>query len=125
MTQKSFKFVRIITAFFLAMIMAQAVILNNYILAVVAIVSAVVIIFISKKKVKGVLNDERDYAIAGRAARMSLSIFSIMGTVATLIFIFLRNINTAYEIIGSVLAYSVCALLLLYSIFFTYYEKQN
>jgi uncharacterized membrane protein len=125
MTQKSFKFVRIITAFFLAIIMAQAVMFNNYILAITAVVSGVAVIYVSKKKVKGVLNDERDYAIAGKAARLSLSIFSVAGAMATLIFMFLRYIDPIYEVISSVLAYSVCALLLLYSAIFSFYEKQN
>ncbi len=125
MTQKSFKFVRIITAFLLAMIMAQAVIFNNYILAIVAVISAVAVIFISKKKVKGVLTDERDHAIAGKAARLSLSIFSVAGAVITFVFMSLRNANPVYEAVGSILAYSVCALLLLYSVIFTFYEKQN
>ncbi len=105
--------------------MAQAVILNNYILAIVAVVSAIVIIVASKKKVKQVLSDERDYALAGKAARISLSIFSVVGAVITSVFMFLRDTNPAYEIIGSVMAYSVCALLLIYSIAFKFYEKQN
>lgn len=125
MTQKTFKFIRIITAFFLATIMAQAVIFNNYILALMAVISAVAVIFVSKKKVKGVLNDERDYAIAGKAARLSLSIFSVAGTMVTFILISMRNVSPVYEATGSVLGYSVCSLLLIYSAIFTFYEKQN
>jgi len=105
--------------------MAQAVIFNNYILAAIAVISAVAVIFVSRKKVKGVLTDERDYAISGKAAKLSLSIFSVGGAIVTFIFMSLRSMNPIYEITGSVLAYSVCALLLLYSAIFTFYEKQN
>lgn len=125
MTQKSFKIIKIITAFFLAAIMAQAVIFNNYIIAALAIAAAVAVIFISRGKVEGVLADERDNEISGKAARLSLSIFSVVGAVATFIFTSLRDTNFVYEVAGSVLAYSVCALLLLYSLIFAFYEKQN
>lgn len=125
MTQKSFKFVKIVTAFFLAAIMAQAVIFNNYILAAIAVAAAVAVIFISRQKVKGVLADERDKEISGKAARISLNIFSVAGAVITFVLMSSRGANFAYEVAGSVLAYSVCTLLLLYSAIFTFYEKQN
>jgi uncharacterized membrane protein len=125
MTQNKFKLIRIITAFFLAAIMAQAIIFSNYILALIAIVGAVTIIFASRKKVEGVLADERDLEIGGKSARMALSIFSIFGAATTFVLMFSRNINPVYEVVGSVLAYAVCGLLLLYSALFKYYEKQN
>lgn len=125
MTQKSFKIVKIITAIFLAAVMAQAVIFSNYILAALAVAAAVAVIFISRRKVKGVLADERDNEISGKSARLSLSIFSVAGAITTFVFTFLRSTNPAFELAGSVLAYSVCALLLLYSVIFTFYEKQN
>lgn len=125
MTQKTFKLVRIIIAFLLAIIMAQAVIFSNYILAAIAIAAAAAVIFVARKKVEGVLADERDNEVSGKAARLSLNIFSAAGAVATFVFISLRNTNPDFEVVGSVLAYSVCALLLLYSLIFAFYEKQN
>jgi uncharacterized membrane protein len=125
MKYKNFKTIKAVTAFFLAMIMAQAVVLSNYFLAIAAVLAAIAVIFVLRKKVEGVLADERDYAIAGKAARISLSIFSVVTAIATFVFMSLRNLNPVYEVIGSVLAYSVCSLLLLNGILFTFYEKRN
>jgi uncharacterized membrane protein len=107
------------------MIVAQAIIFNNYVLAIVAVVGALTIILAARKKVEGVLVDERIIVIGGKSARMALSIFSV--TVAGLAFVlmFSKGLNPAYEVVGSVLAYSVCILLLLYSFLFKYYEKQD
>jgi uncharacterized membrane protein len=125
MTQKKFKLVRILTAMFLAAIMAQAIIFSNYILAVIAVVGAVLVIFTSAKKVEGVSSDERTISIGGRAARMSVTIFSVLGAAISFTLIISRGAGATYEAIGYVLSYSVCALLILYSLLFKYYEKQN
>lgn len=123
MTYKNFRAIRVVISFFLAMIMAQAVIFSNYILAVFAIATAVAVIFIARKKVDEVLSDERDLQIAGKAARLSMSIFSVIGAVSTFILLAQRQTNPLYDAVGSTLAYSVCSLLLLYSAIFIYYGK--
>lgn len=125
MTQEKFKLVRILTAMFLAAIMAQAVISSNYILAIIAVVGAVLVVSTSAKKVEGVSSDERTIAIGGRAARMSVTVFSILGAGISFVLIISRGNGIAYEVTGYVLSYSVCALLILYSLLFKYYEKQN
>jgi len=125
MTSKTFVVIRALTAFFLAAVMAQAIIYNNYVLAIVAIVGAVVVIMTSKRKVNGVMVDERVLLVGGNAARASISIFSVIGAGLMFVLMFFREANPNYYIIASVLAYSICALLLLYSIIFKYYEKQN
>lgn len=125
MTQKNFQLIKIVTAFFLSAIMAQAIIFSNYILALTAVVGAITIMFFSKRKVTDVMVDERVLAIGGKAARFTLSIFSVFGAAISFILMFSRNTNPNFEIIGSVIAYSVCILLLLYSALFKYYDKQN
>lgn len=125
MTQKKFRLIRILTAMFLGAIMAQAVIFSNYILAVIAVAGAVLVVFTSAKKVEGATSDERTISIGGQAARMSLTIFSVLGAGISFVLIISRGIGEVYQTTGYVLSYSVCALLILYSLLFKYYEKQN
>lgn len=109
-----------VMALIFAIIMANAIIMDNWILAIAAAATTVALSLFAKKKVKGVINDERDYANAGKAARMALSVFSITGATLSFVFTFMH-----YQAIGSILAYSVCSLLLIYTAFFSYYAKQN
>jgi uncharacterized membrane protein len=125
MTYKKFKIVKAVVAFFLAIIIAQAVMFNNYILAVAAVLTALAITLVARKKVNGVVADERDFQVAGKAARISMSVFSGLGAIITFVLMAEREANPLFGVIGSTLAYSVCFLLLLYSAVFTYYEKQN
>lgn len=125
MTYKKFKAVKTVIAMLLAAVIAQAVIFSNYYLAAAAVLTALAIIFVARKKVNEVVADERDYQIAGKAARISMSAFSAIGAIITFVLMAQREANPLYEIIGSTLAYSVCFLLLLYSVLFSYYAKQD
>ncbi|MCL5666166.1 MAG: DUF2178 domain-containing protein [Patescibacteria group bacterium] len=125
MTYKRFRTIKIITGFIVGVITAQAIIFDNYFLAVVAVFSALAVIGSMKKKVVEVINDERDYAIAGNAARLSLSLFSLVGALLAFAFMSLRNVNSDFMLIGSTLAYSVCALLIFHRATSAIYGKQN
>jgi uncharacterized membrane protein len=120
MDYKTFRKINRIIALVFGAMVAISVATDNLILAVVSAVAMVVIAFILKKKIRGVINDERDYANAGKAARMAVSIFSLGGATIALVLLFMH-----YEVIGSVIADAVCALMLIQSAFYIYYEKQN
>jgi uncharacterized membrane protein len=130
MNFKQYRNFKIIVALVLAVIISQAVIMDNYILAIIAVLTAMILVFLAKQTVRGVLADERDYEIAGKSARYSLGIFSVTGALAMLFFTFSKTEDIVFGVIASTLAYSVCALLLLYSIIYKFlsykgYEKQD
>lgn len=125
MTYKKFRMIKMLTAFFLAVIVGQAVIFNNFLLAIIGVITAIAVVFSFRKKVSEVMADERDYTIAGNAARTSLTLFSIIGASLAFSFMYLRNMNPNFVVIGSTLAYCVCALLIVYSAAVMIYGKQN
>jgi len=100
----------------LAAVMSQAVVLKNYYLAFAAVLIAVLLLMVMRRQVKEVLADERDYKIAGDAARWSLTIFSILGAVGSFLLLTGRSYYPEFETAGSVLAYAVCFLLIIYSL---------
>jgi uncharacterized membrane protein len=124
MNYDQFKVMRIVTAMIVAIIMSFAVTLHSWILAIADVLLAIVIIFAAKKQVKDVLADERDYYIAGKAARYALSIFCIIEVIFAFYFMVLSK-DTNAEVIGSVLAYSTCGLLLLNSLIVVYLQRNE
>jgi uncharacterized membrane protein len=128
MNQKNFKTFRVILAMILAIIISQSIILDNYVLASFAMIVAIVLMLFVRKKVKDVLADERDYKIAGNSARYAMTAYSAVAVGFMFFFMSQDKINPVYEAIGSTLAYSVCGLMLVYSLIFLYlqkYAKQN
>lgn len=119
MTYKRFRQAKVVLSAILATIMAQAVIFYNYYLAIAAVLASVAISMLLRRSVKEITTDERDYEVVGRAARYSITVHAVVTSAAAAVFLFMRNIDPVYEIIGSVLAYSSCALLILMSTFYT------
>jgi len=123
MNLKQYRFAKIAIAMFVAILISQSMIFNNYWLAAATLTIAIGINLFIKNRVKEIIADERDYQIAGQAARYTLSIFSVIAAVLSIAFMFLRQTNPIYETIGSTIAYTVCLLMLTYSLIFTYLSQ--
>jgi len=122
---KQYKTLRIVIAFILGAMMSQAIILDNFFLAVFSVAFAMTIILIARRQVKEVIADERDYQIAGKAARYAMSAFSVVSVFVMFFLIFWPQQNPVYDAIANTLAYSVCSLLLLNSAIFIFLNKHH
>lgn len=123
MSYKQFRFAKIFIAMFIGFASGQAIVLNNYWVIIVAIAIGMALSFFLRGRVKEIIADERDYEIAGKSARYTMTAFSIIGCVLSLVFMSLRHLNPIYETIGSVMAYTVCIYLLCYGLIFNYLSK--
>lgn len=128
MTYDQFKRIRIVMAAVVAIIVSFAINLQSWIFATIAVLLAVllamIVIFSAKRQVKDVLADERDYYIAGKAARYTVSVFCVLGAILSFYFMVLSKDANA-EAVGSVLAYSTCGLLLLNSAIVIYLQRNE
>jgi uncharacterized membrane protein len=123
MNQKTYQTWRIVIVFVLAMVFSQSIVRGNYVIPVVSMIAASLILWYLKSRVKGILADERDYALAGKAALLAIQVFGWLASIATLILYSQRALNPAYEAIGLTLSYSVLFLFLVYGLVFRYYNK--
>jgi uncharacterized membrane protein len=127
MNYNQFKKIRVIVAALTAVVMSFAVVLQSWPLAIADVLISMAVMLVAKSQVKNVIADERDYYIAGKAARYTQAIVCIMGAILTFYFMALSK-NPAAEAIGSVLGFCVCSVLMLNSIIVIYlerHEKQN
>jgi uncharacterized membrane protein len=124
MTLQQFKTAKIIIAVTLGIIIGQSVANNNYIVPLMATAVSAIVIYFIRQKVKEVVADERDYEIGGKAARTAMTVFSWIAVIIMFIFYSMRDISPVYEAIALTLSYSVCFLLIIYSLIFKYYYKK-
>ncbi len=121
--QNWYRWARIIVAVTLGIAISQAILRQNLMLALLAMIIAWIILFFLRGKVKEILADERVYQISGEAARWAIQIFSIIAVAFILFFYTQKDLNPAYEAISLTLSYSVCLLMLMYTIFFKFYNQ--
>jgi uncharacterized membrane protein len=120
MTIKTYQKIKLGFTIVLAIIFSQAVIYKNSVIPLIAMIIASLILIYLRRQVKEVIADERDYAIAGRAALWSIQIYSLISAGTMIILYALRDKNSSFEPVAMTLAFSTCALMLLYSLIFNY-----
>jgi len=125
MTAKTFLVFRLIAAALIASVVSVSMVRGDYIVPLLTVLTFAILLYAMKKKVKDVIEDERDYAIAGKAARWAITIFAAIASLPIIVLFSQRQADPVYEAVGSALAYSVCGLMLLYSLLFKYFQSRG
>jgi len=123
MTIKKYRNIRIILVIALAMLFSQAIIYQNFYLAMGLMIVASLLIYSMRKNVKEVLADERDYEQGGKAALLAMQIYCWIGAVAMFALKSQAYINPTYDIVANTLAFSICIFMLLYSFIYRLKSK--
>ncbi|KAA0008561.1 MAG: DUF2178 domain-containing protein [Thermoplasmata archaeon] len=93
---------------------------RNALLPAIAFIIGTVLIALGKRGVKEVIEDERTHRISEKVSR---KIYQIFVTGAALIGTTLIALNKHIEV-GYTLAFSACALLVLYLVLYSYYSRR-
>jgi len=125
MTLKQFERTKWVLALILGALMAMSITLKIYLIAVFSVLIAILLMLVLKHQVKEVLADERDYEISGKAAKWTMNIYCAFAVILAFTFLIARDFSPNFVLVGTTLAYSACALLLLYSLIFKYHQIEN
>ena len=125
MSRKMFKLCTVVITMIVAALIAWAITTGNALIPIPAVIAGVVILYLFRRGVKEVVEDERIYRIADKASRRTVQILGILMAVAgaTLIAVS-RSGSPSLEQAGYALAYSVCAMLVIYYITYIYYNRK-
>jgi len=94
---------------------------KNALLPVAAFITGIALIALGRRKVNEVVEDERIYKISEKASRRVYQIFTLT---ASLTGVTLIAMNEHVEV-GYTLAFSACALMILYMILYGYYSRKS
>lgn len=125
MTIKQYQSVRIVVVIIIAMTTSIAINLENFLIPIIAIAIGMIVLTVAKQKVKGVLADERDYNLAGTAARYSLMIFSIIMVIGFFGLMVIKDKNPEFANISALLAYLACGLMIINSLAFRFLKIKD
>jgi uncharacterized membrane protein len=127
MDKKKFQLYRQIVTVVVAALVGWSVAAEaSVIVPLIGIGAGMGLLYLLKKRVKEVMEDERTYRISERASRITVGVFAPVAVVAAIVLITLSgNVLPDLKQAGSALAYSACALMVLYHIFHLYYERKH
>lgn len=122
---KTYRIYKLLSVIIIAAIVSSFITLGNYIVPLIIIVLFSLILFFLKRKVNVKLRDERIDYIAGKASRIVLVFSNLIIAIAGIVLIALREKYPEYFLLGNVLAYLACGMLIFYSILFRYYSNKK
>ncbi len=109
----------------LGAVVAGSIIANNFIIPLVAVVLAMGLTYVLRRRTKEVTKDERTILLYQKAAVATVSIcVSIMALIGIVLFALRDRLSPEMAAAGYVLAYVACALLLVHSALYSYYARK-
>ncbi len=125
MRLETYKKTRIAIVFATIILMAYAVFQNNIFIAVVAVTSGIVTLFISRRGLTEIVHDERTILIRSKAASATVAITTVAMAMVGLSLVFLSGQGIGnYEQIGYLLAYQATIILCLNALLSYYYRNK-
>lgn len=132
MNSKKYRQLRAISAFFISMVVATAVLMDSYILACAGVITGMIFLVFVRSQAKFTL-DEREQTIREKAAQLTYAIFTpTIGIGAFLLLfpsysglsVFSRGEFVYLESLGMVFAYLTLFLLVIYAISYFFLNKK-
>ena len=97
---------------------------NVFIPAPVLVVGAAILYF-CRRRIKVVIEDERIHRIGDRASRRTIEIaLIVMAVVGSTLIALSTDERPELETVGVTLGYSVCSILILYTILYNYFSRK-
>jgi uncharacterized membrane protein len=95
---------------------------GNYLAIIPLALVASAALYLAKKKVKGVVEDERDNTLADRSARHALITFVFLELAAASLLLNFRQSNPDFYLVASVLLYAATFQMMLYGFIFFIFQ---
>ena len=126
MTLKQYKICRLTIVVVLSMLISVSLSLENYYLPIIFVLSSLAGMYYCRKhlQVATIMVDERDYQVAGKAARYTIFTYGLLGSVSTFILMAISQKGDVLYVLSQYLAFSVCFLMLLNAFLFRYLSKR-
>ena len=90
-----------------------------------AVITGAAVLYFLRKRVKTVVEDERIYHIGDQASRLTMMIALIAMAITGSTLLALSNDGRhELELVGTTIGYSVCAILIMYTLLYSYISKK-
>jgi uncharacterized membrane protein len=125
MSYKTYRMIQAFNGMVLGGIIGASVSLENWIVPLCAVIVSISLMMVLRRRVKEIVADERTYAIAGKAARITM-MFGVIGMafIGAIFLVVSRGGSPGLTQAGFALMYAACALLVINCVAYYYYSKR-
>ena len=99
---------------------------GNAVVPAPAAIGGALLLYLCRRQVKGVVQDERNYRISEKASRFAIQVFAFVTAVAgTTLIAMGKDDSSSTGDVGLALAFSACGLLILYAASYAYWSGRS
>jgi uncharacterized membrane protein len=125
MMWKKFRLISLLTVTVLGAVVSFSVTIGSPALAAGAVLAGMAVMYLSRRRAEGIVEDERIRQVSRKASWATLQFTAIGFALGGAILIVMRDTYPGYTDLGFFMAYSGCAVLVLYSIFYAYFNMES
>jgi uncharacterized membrane protein len=129
MGEREFRNIRLVTLGAVGLAMGMAVWMNNVVLGLLGVIVGLIFLTLVKRRVKAVVEDERSQLVGLKAARATYVVFAVVLMITSLMLVGFGRWGTVPATYltaqGIILSYLTIFLILLYSVFYGYFEQDG
>jgi uncharacterized membrane protein len=126
MTSKTLRTSIAVIAVVLALVVGWSIIAGNFYIPIIAVVLAIGLSYLLRRRTKEVTKDERTALLYERAAgatiRFCVPLVAVLGII---LFVLRGRLSPEIDAASYVLAYVACGLLIVHSGFYSYYSRKH
>jgi uncharacterized membrane protein len=126
MTSKTLRIFTAVIAVVLAIAVGWSIIVGNFFVPIIAVVLAIGLSYLLRRRTKEVTKDERTALLYEKAAVATIRFcIPLVALIGIILFALRERLSPEMEAAAYVLAYVACGLLVVHSAFYSYYSRRH
>ncbi len=124
MKQKRLRIILFLIVILMGTVLNFAFSIGSPVLAIGVFLAGGIAIYIFKNRQEGIVEDERIYQISQKASNVTLRIVTLCLAIGGVVLISMKDLYPGYTYLGLFMTYASCWVILLYSLFYIYYNRE-
>ena len=125
MSYNTYRLIRLVVVIILGVLVAWSAYQGNAWVPIPAVIAAIITLLLFRRGVIEVIVDERVWSVAYKASRLAFIVFGVGAvTIGATLLALGQADSPDFKPVGFTLCYAVCALVVLYNIAYTFYNRQ-
>jgi uncharacterized membrane protein len=125
MTRRWFRLLGAVITLAVVALISWSVATENAVVPIPAVIVGLVLLYLLRRQVSEVVEDERNYKISEKASRFTIQVFALVAAISGITLIAVStNDSTILREVGLTLAFCACSILILYLISYAYHSRK-
>jgi len=124
MKRKQFRMISLLITTIMGAVVGFSASIGNPALAAGVLLAGMAAMYNIKSRLEDVVEDERIHQVSQKASRITLQIVALSFALGGAVLIAMRDTYPGYTDLGFFMAYAGCGVLVLYSLFYRFYNRE-